>query len=490
MARTRGATGGIFRKGSVWIARKEIPADARATIGRREFLQSLGPVTLHDAAAMRNELEVKWVAEIARARSARDHARLDLEAVEDALLGWGMFAAVIHQPRRFKSDELADIRTPFGVSRRITALKRFLAGSAPSSDIPSFEAVMGDAMAVSGVPYATTHPQADAIERLFAKIWLERLQASEHRRQSATAKRILSAPVDEVGVLPSPPTYEPTSADHSIGELIVEYRRDRETKHGVESTTRKYKHIFSALDEVLGSETPIRAVTHADAKRVKALISRIPTHAGKRFPGLSITQAISAADESDTKVKRIAPNTINSYLSNFSAMLNYALDQDWVERNVATGLIEKVRASVKRRGFNDAEAQMIFDSLNGDKSWKFWLTLILYYTGARANEIAQARTADIRSQDGIYYLAISEFAPDGKRVDDKRLKTISSERNLPLRQELIDAGLLDFVKRDGRLFPELKLGPHENYCHEVSKWFGNYLLKREIDKLDFGVWLA
>ena len=64
--------------------------------------------------------------------------------------------------------------------------------------------------------------------------------------------------------------------------------------------------------------------------------------------------------------------------------------------------------------------------------------------------------------------------------DDKRLKTLSSERILPVHPVLLDLGFADYVEErrfanDLKLFPELPLR-HGLYSHLFSRWFGRFLV--------------
>jgi integrase len=84
----------------------------------------------------------------------------------------------------------------------------------------------------------------------------------------------------------------------------------------------------------------------------------------------------------------------------------------------------------------------------------YWVPLLLYYTGARREEICKLRPDDFRELDGIPYIQIDE-------TETGRVKNDGSVRAIPLHSELVRLGLLDFVeecRRRGRdvLFPELR----------------------------------
>lgn len=67
--------------------------------------------------------------------------------------------------------------------------------------------------------------------------------------------------------------------------------------------------------------------------------------------------------------------------------------------------------------------------------------MILLFTGARREEIANLALADIRQEEGIHYF---DIAPDGQR--GRRLKNKSSKRRVPIHSELIILGFLDYVE--------------------------------------------
>jgi|SRR5580765_2403834 len=92
------------------------------------------------------------------------------------------------------------------------------------------------------------------------------------------------------------------------------------------------------------------------------------------------------------------------------------------------------------------------------------------YSGARLEEIAGLRVQDIKEVEGVLYFS---FEPH----EERRLKTASSRRQVPLYPELARCGLLDHMEalpKNGRLFPELKPGPHGKLAGAFSKWWGRF----------------
>ncbi len=95
-----------------------------------------------------------------------------------------------------------------------------------------------------------------------------------------------------------------------------------------------------------------------------------------------------------------------------------------------------------------------------------WLPLLGLYTGARINELAQLRIADISDR-----IRITDEGPG------QRLKNSASRREVPIHLELKKRGFLEFVdarRRAGqeRLF-DFALG-RDGYGQAASRWFNRY----------------
>lgn len=108
----------------------------------------------------------------------------------------------------------------------------------------------------------------------------------------------------------------------------------------------------------------------------------------------------------------------------------------------------------------------------------FWIPHILYFTGARLQEIGQLLVDDIKCEGGIWYFDLNEEGLVGKS-----LKNQSSKRLIPMHPKLIEAGLLDHVeavrsKGHVKLWPNLKRTIN-GYGSAVSKWFINHRLRRK-----------
>lgn len=102
---------------------------------------------------------------------------------------------------------------------------------------------------------------------------------------------------------------------------------------------------------------------------------------------------------------------------------------------------------------------------------QYWLPLLSLLSGARLEELAQLHVEDIRHdpQHG-HYLYIHN-------AEERKVKTASSWRQVPLHPELVKLGFLEYVKqvKAGRLFPTLKPDKYGKLATTFSTWFGRYL---------------
>lgn len=193
----------------------------------------------------------------------------------------------------------------------------------------------------------------------------------------------------------------------------------------------------------------------------------------------------------------MSPAHVNGHMNKFSSLLNWATKEELIARNPALGLRvhDPIPARDKRRPFSTQQLQKIFEApifrgciddengyaasgFNRPKRGRFWIPIIGLHSGLRLNEACQLDTSDVRMVDGHLCFLITTASMHGG--DDKRLKTLSSERILPVHPVLLDLGFADYVEErrfanDLKLFPELPLR-HGLYSHLFSRWFGRFLV--------------
>lgn len=221
----------------------------------------------------------------------------------------------------------------------------------------------------------------------------------------------------------------------------------------------------------------------------------MPRNAAKRFPKLGFREASDLAKEKGS-IELISAANANAHLANFSSFLNWAVTEELLARNPMRGLRlpDEVSKRDKRHPFSAKQLEAIFNAplyggcLDGGRGYakpgserprnaRFWVPLIALHTGMRLNEICQLDTSDIREVEGIHCIVVSEKSRDG--AGDKALKTLASERLIPIHPQLTSCGLLAFVRECRhsariKLFEEIDPGPRGKRAIAFSKWFTQF----------------
>lgn len=201
----------------------------------------------------------------------------------------------------------------------------------------------------------------------------------------------------------------------------------------------------------------------------------------------------------DKRLETVKPETAQKDLNLIKAIFSIAVTNAKLPFNPAEGVmvqIDKKRKLKARVTFPLQELQAIFKSpiytenyrpIGGAGEASFWLPLISLFTGARLTEIGQLLIGDIQEEQGIRYFFINtESDSEDDDSGEKSLKTASSHRRVPIHQELIRCGFMEYVsamKKAGhtRLFPALKSATTRPITASFSQWFGNY--KRKVLKI-------
>jgi len=232
------------------------------------------------------------------------------------------------------------------------------------------------------------------------------------------------------------------------------------------------------------------AVSVIERRQVSAFkdgLLKLPSRPKKAIRDMPILDVIELM-EGDTTTPRLKPSSVKKDISVIHAVLEWAVDNGYIDNNPASRI--KVRADKRaveqRLPYSSDDLQVIFNSPvftegfrpdGGAGEAAYWLPLLALYTGARLDELGQLRVKDVRNEDGIWHIDINT---DG---DDKKLKTLSSKRKVPLHENILTKGFTDYLnslKQDGMLFPELKADTKGKLTGNWSKWWGRYARQIEV----------
>ena len=312
---------------------------------------------------------------------------------------------------------------------------------------------------------------------------------------SPRSKTVIGQQAKTEPTLNQSPANPPTSATVTLGEAYEQYLTD--PTHSWSARTREAFETSRRMTvAVIGADTPVMTLSRAHCRDYIEVLRSLPRNATKRFPKLSPRQASDRARETgDDEVISVA--NVNVYLGNLSSFLNWAVNEELLVRNSARGLRlhDETAKKDKRLPFSPEQLRTIFNAplyrgcVDGERGYatpgtqrprnaRFWVPLIGLHTGMRLNEICQLDVTDVRPIDGIQCIVVSEASKVGSI--DKILKTGASQRIIPLHQNLLECGLLQYVdeqRRAGKtkLFEEIDPGAKGIRAVAFSKWFTQFL---------------
>jgi len=293
----------------------------------------------------------------------------------------------------------------------------------------------------------------------------------------------------------------------AVEKYLSENKREWGDKHYL-SQKAKLDHFMAFMGEgnlAIGERLGLGQVLTHDVRRYKELLQSTPTNPQKKYPDLSVIEVAEAARQAGDPL--LGTTSINNYIQCVSTLYSWAAKElDYQGKNHFKGRTKRVSGKSRRderHPFSKEQLVTFFSSplymgcqslsschKKGENYFKdfakYWVPLIGFYTGMRLQEILQLYVADIYQSDGQWVLNLNEAHKD------KKLKTDQSKRVIPIHNDLVNVGLIEFKERQEekgsqRLFPDAALSGDGTYSSAFSKWFSRYLKKIDIktDKTSF-----
>jgi integrase len=282
--------------------------------------------------------------------------------------------------------------------------------------------------------------------------------------------------------------------------LIAKFKKARKSDGLTDKTLAGYKLAFDFSTELFGKEKIIEAINAVDCRTFRDKLKELPSNAKKRYPNLSLINSIKAHSKNPTATLSIT--SINGNTNKLSAIFNFAVQEGLLDKNPCEHiprLKQRKKKADSRQPFSEVALQKLFQApiytgciddewkykasgANKPKRHKFWIPLIALYTGMRLNEICQLFAYDVAIIEGINVIQV--------QIDDnqeKSLKNTTSERRIPIHNQLIKIGFIDYVdqmksKGHKRLFPDLPQSSSGSYSDNFSKWFTRFLISINIKR--------
>lgn len=281
-----------------------------------------------------------------------------------------------------------------------------------------------------------------------------------------------------------------------LSEAIALYVKEEVSKlAGVKHKEDVPRRLQTFLRAV--GDKPIRDITPADLKAYRNQLDLMPDRFAARFK----TDDLAKAIELDAKRLRPYPHngpiTVDlKYLGPVRRFFDFMVSENLLGTNPAAKVHstqkETETAKTKRHPLrvSQCNAFLVRTAQFPIPLSSRWVPLMMLFSGARPNELAQLQVDDLRvdfnGRPHLNVLTLEEAdgdkGPDEEaakrhKADKRTVKTASGLRMIPIHPMLIEMGLLDLFERRRRttqrgnalLFQDVKCDAFGHYGREVSR---------------------
>jgi len=431
-------------------ARKVVPKDVRAILGRTEFKAPLRGEGRAEIARQHAELIAGWEAQIAAARAQlRGDLRSLTQREISALCGEWYRARIAEY-----EDEPGDA---YGWEATLDYLLSLLPEEEDGEHIhlePAFAPTKEWLEKARGLLQARgIAADATSIERLAAALWdaevkLCRTMLRRSRGDYSPDEFLRQFPAERCAEAAQPENRGQQDRRTALPAKELLEAWAAETKPAP-ATRRKYTIAFGHVSRLLGFD---------DVRRLRP--EDVVTFKTKRL-----------AEGRDT-------GTVADDVLACGAVCNWAVKNRILESNPFAGLAPKVnrRGPAPRAPYDDNEAARILIAARAESGWLRWLPWLLCFTGARISELVELRRGDVRQEGGIWLL-------DVKPTDRRQGKNATFQRLLPLHPAVIAEGFLDYVASlpadpESPLFPSIPPDPRGSRVNPATTKLGRWIRKK------------
>jgi integrase len=480
----------VVRRGNVFCFRMAVPRHLRVHIGRHEIKLSLrtsDPCTGNVRGRILSNVLDLLFAELSRMQP------LSTQTLNERARGYFQQALNRSLEHTFllPLDPACDLNAEVqSLQDRVRHLRSQLVAQAFSPNVRK------EAEALLEPPSGTGDPNSDHYQYacnliLRGKIEEARILAAQLSGDYTAASPLdpLFAGMAATGLPPlAGEEVPPSKQQNQFGQVADQFFEFKVQHDWVKKTAADVKRVLDLAVVLIGSEKPIHLVDVQDVKDVRDALAKLPPNYMKlgANKGMGVKEIISANKSGGG----LSLKTQDKYFTMFRQLLIWAANEGLIDKVPGAGVkvagVGKTNPADQRDSYSTDQLKAIFNSplYAGHSSktcrhkpgkvvlrdGKFWVPLIALYSGMRMGEIVQLLVNDLREEGGIWYFDVS-------KGENKKLKTASSKRRVPVHRIMIEAGFIDFAhskKANGRIFADIEPGAHGYFSHNLSKWWGRY----------------
>jgi integrase len=198
---------------------------------------------------------------------------------------------------------------------------------------------------------------------------------------------------------------------------------------------------------------------------------------------LGYDDAARATPEEIVRFKRhlltsgFAPKSVQNVFAGVKTIFKFGVINKEITTDPTAGITYKAKRDPKRKRlpFTFDDAKLILTAARDAGPEIFFPNLIASLSGARLAEVVEARTDDIEMIDGRWCLHIRE----DNREENQTVKTEASIRTIPLHDEIIRRGFIEYVDSlpRGPMFPQYRTNKYNRRNDHASKVNSGFVRK-------------
>ncbi|HEX7820955.1 MAG TPA: hypothetical protein VF463_10090 [Sphingobium sp.] len=313
----------------------------------------------------------------------------------------------------------------------------------------------------------------EAIAASACKVWLaidSRIDASRGEGEAVESPPLPDLP--QIADAAAREAVDGKSSFETIANAILESPRQdigASTKESSATALRFFR-------ETHGTPTPAK-ITRAMVSDWLDLLAQRPAKLPKAQRDLPLRSVVELYDGLGD-VPRLSPKTFNGHASALAALWTKAVKAGQIRDDKANPftnhrVVSSAPAPEEPKGFSADELTAIFSlpiftraerPRGGKGHASYWMPLLLLWTGARPEEVAQLMVADFKQDgQGAWFLTFTDrgIHPHKGQRSLKTTRHRSGRRTIPVPQTLLDLGLARYVehlhgKGETALFPLLR----------------------------------
>ncbi|QDY43001.1 site-specific integrase [Candidatus Pantoea soli] len=256
----------------------------------------------------------------------------------------------------------------------------------------------------------------------------------------------------------------------TFADLFARYKEHvrRHEPLRAESRIIAYTTSVNRFIEFIGQKA-VKDITVTDLADFRSLIEKLPSRPSKAVRLMPLQSQVNA------KGAKISPTRVENILKELSSIFRVAVEDGKLAENPLNKLKKRkvVAGPAVVRSFSPDEIRRIFSLpvFDGETTphgaMAYWIPVILYYCGARVEEIAQLRKSDIVEVDGIPCIRLA--MGEGQSIK------MGNTRQFPIHSHLIELGFLNFVQAQTYQLFAKKSEVNRKYSYNYARWWGNYI---------------